>query len=110
MWRPRSLHTAEATGSKPVTPTSTNALPTPTFALAVSKSVSKSQSVASRHTDERLEHRAAGVVQLEDRLRDLDHHHEPFLDRGDHTDGSSRMPASLLGRPLKPLPNWPPAW
>ena len=27
VWGPHSLHTAEATGSKPVTPTSTNALP-----------------------------------------------------------------------------------
>src|ERR671910_2141670 len=27
VWWPRSLHTAEATGSKPVTPTSTNAPP-----------------------------------------------------------------------------------
>jgi hypothetical protein len=26
VWGPHSLHTAEATGSKPVTPTSTNAL------------------------------------------------------------------------------------
>jgi hypothetical protein len=29
VWWPHSLHTAEATGSKPVTPTSTSALPEP---------------------------------------------------------------------------------
>jgi len=44
-----SFHTAEVTGSIPVAPTSTNALPNPHLHLAVSKSVSKSRSVASRH-------------------------------------------------------------
>jgi hypothetical protein len=39
---------------------------------------------------ERLEHAAAGVVQLEDRLGALDHDDQPFLDRGGHADGHLR--------------------
>jgi hypothetical protein len=39
---------------------------------------------------ERLEHPAAGAVQFEDRLRDLDHDHEPFLDRGGNANGHLR--------------------
>jgi hypothetical protein len=52
-WGPHSLHTAEVTGSIPVTPTSTNSLPAPSRSLAVSKSVSKSPTVASHHRSER---------------------------------------------------------
>jgi hypothetical protein len=35
-------------------------------------------------------HPAAGAVQLQDCLHDLDHDHDPFLDRGGHADGHLR--------------------
>jgi hypothetical protein len=42
VWGPHSLHTAEATGSKPVTPTSTNAFPEPLGDAACQQIASKS--------------------------------------------------------------------
>ena len=49
-WGPRFLHTAEVTGSIPVTPTSTNSLPHPQLDAHCQQIVSKSLRVARRHT------------------------------------------------------------
>ena len=46
-WDPRPLHTAEATGSKPVTPTSTNAFSGPRCAAGCQQIASKSQTVVA---------------------------------------------------------------
>jgi hypothetical protein len=68
---PRSLHTAEATGSKPVTPTTTNSPLNPRIHPRCQQIVSKSRYVAAVRRGitllgEGLEHAAAGAVQLED--------------------------------------------
>jgi hypothetical protein len=46
-WRPCSLHTAEATGSKPVTPTSTNTLPEPLRDVGCQQIASKPPTVVA---------------------------------------------------------------